>query len=120
MSRAVGKQGLGRHLAVALAGAVVGGVAACSGGEGAAGGQTRTVSRADLGQSWPLTVESGALACTGGAITIDVGGTKYAVNGTAKSTGALDITPVWAPNPNVAGLRKNIAPLIDEGQKLCR
>lgn len=46
-----------------------------------------TVSRAQYGDAWPLTIESGILACDGpgSAVTLIVpGGKRYALNGRAR------------------------------------
>jgi hypothetical protein len=97
-----------------------------------------TVTRAQLGAAWPLTVESGVLRCEvierGGqrvqAITIAVAGEIYAVNGPA---GGLSIEAIWAPGElvyvrdpqtgqrvNVGPPRRSLSPLIDLGRTLCR
>lgn len=73
-----------------------------------------------LGLEWPLTVEAGTLNCSGGAVTFETDGTRYAVNGTARATGDYpDIAPIWAPTPGGLGLKKNIGDLIDQGLRLC-
>lgn len=65
------------------------------------------VSRADFGADWPLTVESGVLSCIApSSVVFEANGRMYAVNG--------------ADNPSVAGLKKDIAPLVDKGLTLCR
>lgn len=81
------------------------------------------VSRAMLGDQWPLTVEDGTLACTGsggsGAVTFTANGTMYALNGVARqqSTGA-DIAPIWAADGS--GAKRDLGPLIEKGLALCR
>lgn len=82
------------------------------------------VSRATFGERWPLTVEEGVLACRGsggvGAVTFTAGNTTYAVNGIAVQDGTFtDIKAIWADNPDVAGLKKDIGPLIERGLALC-
>jgi hypothetical protein len=54
------------------------------------------------------------LRCEGDAVTFDTtDGDTYAVNGTAKTTTDYpDIDPIWADDPALAGLKKNIGPLI--------
>ena len=64
----------------------------------------RAISRADFGQEWPFTVESGTLRCSGygdyGAVTFTTAGVTYAVNGTAMSTDAgIPLEPIWAFAP---------------------
>jgi hypothetical protein len=79
------------------------------------------VSRAELGDAWPLTVDDGVLACRDGSVTFTAGGNSYAVNGTAKTATSLpDIDAIWADDPSTPGLKINIAPLIERGLALCR
>jgi hypothetical protein len=84
-----------------------------------ASGNTEEVSRSDFGSNWPLTVESGTLACEGaGAVTFTTSGTTYAVNGMAQGMDQYaEIDPIWADEGG--GLKKNIGPLIDRGLSLC-
>jgi hypothetical protein len=94
-------------------------------GDGGAPGNERTVTRAEMGEAWPLTVDEGTLRCDGakgvGAATIEVDGEVYALNGTAKSRKAgVNLTPVWAKDPTIPGAYKPIGPLIQEALKLCR
>ena len=94
-------------------------LAACTTGGGAdLAANERQVSRADFGNDWPLTVESGVLACEGaGAVTFTTGGTTYAVNGLAQRT-YPEIDAIWADAPGPPP-KKNIGPLIDRGLALC-
>lgn len=71
---------------------------------------------------WMLTVDSGELLCEtpNTVIFIAPDGTKYAVNGIAKSRGYADIQPIWKDNPQIPGTKINIGSLIDEGLKLCK
>lgn len=79
------------------------------------------VSRAEMGDDWPLTVEAGTLRCDADAVTfVTEDGREYAVNGTA--IGRHDhpeIDPIWANDPDPYLPKKNIGPLIEEGLKLC-
>ena len=90
-----------------------------------------SVSAADFGDAWPLTISSGILRCEkvlipgllGGSISVvvfDAAGKRYAVNGVAKSRRAgVPIDEIWAANPALPGAQKNIGPLIDRGLRLC-
>lgn len=82
----------------------------------------RRIGRLDLGDDWwPFTVESGTLGCDRGAVTFEVDGIVYALNGTARTMilGA-DIAPIWADAETLhCGLKKNIAPLVSLGLELC-
>lgn len=79
------------------------------------------VSRADLGDAWPLTVKEGTLLCVDQAVVFSTGGVNYAVNGTAKGRasefGWRDIATIWADGS--AGLKKDIGPLIERGLAQC-
>lgn len=103
-----------------LALAAVCALSACGGGTT----NSKEISASDLGESWPLTVSGGTLHCEGsdgmGAVTIEVEGTTYALNGVAESQGAgVAIDPIWAPNPEIDGAKKSISVLVDEGLALC-
>lgn len=89
----------------------------------------RHVSANSFGPAWPLTVDSGLLACTPitnktQAVTLVVNGSTYAVNGAAKSLAKQndwrDIRWIWAPNPAIHGTNKPLGPLIDAGLQLCQ
>ena len=104
----------------------------------------KLVSKQNYGQEWPLTVESGTLACSVlkvegynrvplKAVTIEVNGVKYAVNGTAGSHKlGKDIDEIWAPGDpkwiehpetkekvNIGPPKKDIGGLVQDGLKLC-
>lgn len=82
---------------------------------------SKHVDRAGHPGTWPLTVDSGTLECIDGTkITIKVNGTRYALNGLARSDSSLpDFEPMWADDPSSPGLKMSVGPLIAEGQQLC-
>ena len=45
-----------------------------------------SMTAADLGDQWPLTVDKINLDCSRGAVYFDAGGTYYTLNGTAKGS----------------------------------
>lgn len=51
----------------------------------AQGANERTVSKAQYGERWPLTVDGGVIACTANAATFRAAGRTWALNGIAKS-----------------------------------
>ncbi|WP_409365002.1 DUF2511 domain-containing protein [Catellatospora methionotrophica] len=73
------------------------------------------------GKVWPLTVESGKLACDDGvSVTFESSGSIYAVNGTARDTGiGREIRPIWRDDPQYPGLKISIKDLINTGLELC-
>lgn len=80
----------------------------------------------DYGDEWPLTVDGGALRCEGSsAVTFETDGNTYAINGTARgqaqAEGWSDIfeSTIWADDPTIPGVKKNIGPLIGDGLELC-
>lgn len=80
-----------------------------------------TLSRRQFGDSWPLRVEEGVVACDGMAVTFTANGVTYAVNGTAKSRKKYrPIEEIWIDSPKGRGLKKDISPILDNGLKLCR
>jgi hypothetical protein len=81
------------------------------------------ISRDDVGESWPLVVDEGVLGCDGsggvGAATFTTGGTTYALNGIALDRGIPDIDPIWAPDPNIEGMKMDIGGLTRRALELC-
>lgn len=77
------------------------------------------VTRADMGDDWPLTVESGYLDCDDyGRITFTVDGNTYGVNGSAQDK-YQGIDSIWTDRTDIEGLKVDIGPLIERGQDLC-
>lgn len=82
-----------------------------------------------FGDEWPLTVPYAVVNCeeisvAGRTLQVatldDPDGKTYAANGTAKDHGDyLDIDPIWAPNPDVSGLKTDITPVIDAALARC-
>jgi hypothetical protein len=105
-----------RGLLVCLAGLLL--LAGCGNTSGT------EVSRDEFGAEWPLTVDHGTLRCEGsegfGAVVFtDPDDNEYAVNGTAKGKGYQAVDPIWRDDPELAGLKVPIGPLIDRGLSLC-
>ncbi|MDD2811013.1 DUF2511 domain-containing protein [Rhodoferax sp.] len=85
---------------------------------------TLVLSRAQMKEAWPFTVERGTLKCTGGFVTFEVGNKTYAVNGSAKtkglSIGWVDVAAIWRDNPEIPGTKISIGPVISKGLVLCQ
>jgi hypothetical protein len=83
-----------------------------------------------FGDKWPLKVPYVVARCQGITVagralkvaTVDApDGKTYAANGTAKDHGKYaDIDPIWAPNPDVAGLKIDMSPITDAALALCK
>lgn len=84
----------------------------------------RFISREELGDKWPLTVDSGEIECRPGTVIVfHSGGKTYAVNGGAISRNQWPrIDAIWASanDPLVPQLKKNMGPIIDAGRDLCK
>ncbi|MBD2636265.1 DUF2511 domain-containing protein [Limnothrix sp. FACHB-881] len=79
------------------------------------------VTENEFGQSWPLTVPSGTLECVASQqVIFRANGKVYAVNGSAKATGALPIDPIWKDNPAIQGTKIPISGLLNRGLELCQ
>jgi uncharacterized protein DUF2511 len=87
-----------------------------------AGPERGYIQRSDLGDKWPFTVESGTVRClTGTRIVFVTGGLVYAVNGTARgSKQYLDVATIWKDNPEIAGAKMDVGPIIALGLSLCK
>lgn len=70
---------------------------------------------------WPLTVDSGLIWCRGaGQLVFEADGVQYALNGLAKNDSELlDIEAIWRDDPDVDGLKVDIAGLIEHGNAVC-
>lgn len=85
-------------------------------------GEPGLLTRDNFGADWPLTVDFGVVACADGSVTFRApDGTKYAVNGTAQAQHRAlpKIDAIWADDPDLDGVKINIAPVIDRGRELC-
>jgi hypothetical protein len=97
---------------------------ACGGSADGSGNASGDVSKSDFeadGRTWPLTVESGTVACEQGTeIVFTADDTTYAVNGSALSSRQWpEIDAIWADNPGIPGAKIDISDLISAGQELC-
>lgn len=73
---------------------------------------------------WPFTVDYATLLCNKGAdgerVLVVADREMYALNGTAKASKLYPpFDAIWADDPNGAGLKVNIGPMIDRGVALC-
>lgn len=84
-------------------------------------GNGADLDRADFGDTWPLTVDSGTVYCLDGAVTFYTYGHEYTINGTARTLHPTwpTIDEIWAPNPDVPGTSIDISPVLDAGLALC-
>ena len=83
------------------------------------------VSKALLGDTWPLRIDEGTIVCDRTAILLRApDGHLYAVNGTARSQvghfGWRDIRDITLPDPSIKGLIMSVQPIIDQGLDMCR
>lgn len=78
------------------------------------------VSRATMGEDWPLTIEQGVLSCSmpGRVIVLIADGATYAVNAPARE--GTNRQPAWKDVMDVREGDKDLGPLIDEGLALCK
>lgn len=82
--------------------------------------RSASVSQSDLGDAWPLTVNSAEL-CNGGpgAVFVVADGKYYPVNGVAggflsgAGLQASDLREIWRDDPVLPGLKVSVGPLIN-------
>lgn len=79
------------------------------------------ITREEVGNPWPFTVSEGTLACREGQeVVFTANNQTYALNSLAASSKKYaEIDAIWDANPLAPGTRKDIAPIIDRGAKLC-
>ena len=84
------------------------------------------ISKTTFAGTWPFSVESGVLQCNDQRHVLFVAdGNTYAINGTARDAmkaGAAykDVNEIWLDNPQSAGAKISIQPVIDAGLALCK
>ena len=88
------------------------------------------VSRADLGDAWPFTVDSGVVACNHPSSEIVFFTSQsqkiYAIDEVAKGMEVAkgtkryaDVREILRDHPSVAGSKVDIGSSLDRGRKLC-
>jgi hypothetical protein len=82
------------------------------------------ISRADLGDAWPLTVDSGVVACNhpSSAVVFFTSESNkiYAVDEVARGMKLYaDVREILRDHPSVAGSKMDIGPVLERGRKLC-
>ncbi len=76
------------------------------------------VSRAEMGDEWPLTVPEGLLRCDAGSeVTFQADGTTYTLNRPAADSAHSSIGPLLLDGGG--GGTKDIRPLLERGLRLC-
>lgn len=85
------------------------------------------ISAEQFGDAWPFTVEEMHLSCfPGDALVVSDAetGVMYPLNGVAKAkAGALGLEPVekvWREDPDIAGAKLSLGPVIEQGLLLCK
>jgi uncharacterized protein DUF2511 len=83
----------------------------------------RQVTRQELGDLWPLTVEGGRVDCDHEALVFRDHGSSYALNMSALGKGYSGIDPIWKDEAralNHRPLKVDLTPLIDLARQQCR
>ena len=83
----------------------------------------RRVRQQELGDRWPLTVESGHVDCDHGALVFRYNGTTYALNMTARGQGHPGSEPIWKTVASAGDhrpLKVNLTPLIELAREQCK
>jgi hypothetical protein len=81
----------------------------------------RLVTKADLGDQWPFTVESGYVDCPDGVSAIfRTADAVYGLNGMATSRGFAEPDPIRKADPTIPSGMISIGPMIDLAQQECK
>ena len=67
------------------------------------------ITRMELGDKWPFSVDSGKLECIQDAVVFHANGKVYAVNGFAETMGYDAIDEIWVEDPSFFEIAKAIA-----------
>jgi hypothetical protein len=81
----------------------------------------RFVTRQELGDKWPFTVDSGYVDCPDGISAIfRTGNTEYGLNGMATSRGFAEPDAIRKSDPSIPGAMISIGPMIDLARQQCK
>lgn len=81
----------------------------------------RLVTKAELGDSWPFTVDSGYVDCPDGVSAIfRTDDAVYGLNGMATSRGFAEPDPIRKDDPTIPGGMISIGPMIDLARQECK
>ncbi len=86
--------------------------------------KSRGVTKSELGDQWPLTIDAVEICNNGVSIFLRANGKLYPVNGVGRKSllasgeDVGDIHEIWRGDPNLPGSKMNIAPLISLGNEL--
>jgi Protein of unknown function (DUF2511) len=121
MTGAEHRQASARTLCVVRLAAIIVILAGCSGSAPVATPVLGAVSRAQYGDAWPLTVESGVLRCEPGQAVVfrAPDGSDYGVNGPSLDDSYHHIEAIWAADPTGVSPKLSLGPLIQAGLALC-
>lgn len=78
----------------------------------------KKVSKDEFGDAWPLTVDSGTIINSNGAIIFCHEAQEYQLNGVATAQGYQAINPIWKNDPANPSAKINIGSLIKIGLNL--
>ncbi|WP_448529194.1 DUF2511 domain-containing protein [Raineya sp.] len=78
-----------------------------------------SVSRSDLGENYPLTVNNCEVFCENDMLFCYANGKIYALNGLAQQK-AQPIDEIWDKHPTIPNVKKSIEPLADIAKKTCK
>lgn len=83
------------------------------------------ITRKEYGDAWPFTLDELQLFCLQGAVivsNVDTGD-SYPINGVASGRAdTLRLFPleqIWRDNPEIAGTKVSVGPLIERGLTMC-
>jgi hypothetical protein len=89
----------------------------------ACGPSGEEVTREELGDDWPLTVDSAWVWCQSDqTILMRADGHTYGLNGPAQDAGYPSPDPIWRDDPNMpdgVDAKISLRPLINRGMELC-
>lgn len=71
---------------------------------------------------WPVVARRATLRCESSDIpvlTVEIGSTRYALNGTARTMGYADLGAMWLDNDANPGAKVSISDFSDAARRLC-
>ena len=83
------------------------------------GGHFKLIEKKDYKSTWAFTVDKVRIGCQKQLPVVEANYQTYGLTGFSASMVGQDISPIWADDPLIKGLKKNISPFIDMALKMC-
>jgi len=83
-------------------------------------GSFKLIEKKEFKDKWAFTVDKVRIGCQNQLPIVEANNKTYGLTGFAAKMVGQDITPIWAENKYIKGLKANIQPFIDIALSMCK